>query len=192
MSSAEPLFGTPVSSLASRQGAASRVVTVVIGAALLALSAKVQVPFWPVPMTMQTLVVLLLGTAYGARLGVATVLLYLVEGAVGLPVFAGAGAGPGYMAGPTAGYLVGFVAAAWLAGTLAERGWDRSLVGVTAAMALGHALVFVPGIAWLATFLGTEQALAVGLLPFIGATVLKTLLGAGLMQAAWRGRAALR
>jgi biotin transport system substrate-specific component len=192
MSSAEPLFGTLVSSLASRQGAASRVVAVVIGAALLALSAKVQVPFWPVPMTMQTLVVLLLGTAYGARLGVATVLLYLVEGAVGLPVFAGAGAGPGYMAGPTAGYLVGFVAAAWLAGTLAERGWDRSLVGVTAAMALGHALVFVPGIAWLATFLGTEQALAVGLLPFIGATVLKTLLGAGLMQAAWRGRAALR
>lgn len=191
MSSAAPLLATLVAPH-SRVALTSRVIAILLGTVLLALSAKVQVPFWPVPMTMQTLVVLLLGTAYGARLAVATVLLYLAEGLAGLPVFAGVGAGPAYMAGPTAGYLVGFIAAAWLAGALAERGWDRSLLGVTAAMALGHGVVFVPGIAWLATFLGIDKAIAVGLLPFLGGTVLKTLLGTALMQAAWRGRAALR
>jgi biotin transport system substrate-specific component len=192
MSFAPPLLGTLVSPLNPRRALASRAAAVLLGTALLALSAKVQVPFWPVPMTMQTMVALLLGTAYGSTLGATTVLLYLAEGLLGLPVFAGASAGPAYMAGPTAGYLVGFVFAAWLAGALAERGWDRSLLRVTAVMALGHALIFVPGVAWLATIVGFEKAIAVGLMPFIGATVLKTLLGAALMQAAWRGRAAFR
>ncbi len=96
------------------------------GALALALSAKVQVPFYPVPMTLQTLVVLTLSAAYGARLGAATVALYLAEGLLGLPVFASALAGPAYMAGPTGGYLAGFLAAAALIGFLAGRGWDRS------------------------------------------------------------------
>ena len=102
------------------------------GSLLLTLSAKVQVPFYPVPITMQSLVVLCLGATLGARLGAATVVLYLLEGALGLPVFAGTperGIGLAYMAGPTGGYLIGFVAAAYLVGLLAERGWDRSHVG---------------------------------------------------------------
>src|ERR1700757_150507 len=98
----------------------------VLGTLALAVSAKVQVPFYPVPMTLQTLVVLILGAAFGARLAGATVALYLLEGLIGLPVFAGDIAGPAYMAGPTGGYLIGFLVAAVAIGFLAERGWDRS------------------------------------------------------------------
>ena len=157
----------------------------VAGSLLLALSAKAQVPFWPVPMTLQSLAVMMIGMAYGSRLAMATVLLYLAEGMAGLPVFAGAGAGAAYMAGPTAGYLVGFVLAAGLIGWLAERGWDRSPVKAVAAMSVGHALLFIPGVAWLAVLFGMDKAIAVGLTPFVAATLLKTALGAALMQAAW-------
>ena len=157
----------------------------IAGSMLLALASKVQVPFLPVPMTMQSLVIMMLGMTYGSRLAMATVLLYLTEGLAGLPVFAGAGAGFAYMTGPTAGYLVGFVAAAGLIGWLAEHGWDRSPVKALVAMSVGHALLFIPGVAWLAVLFGTEKAIAVGLTPFIAATLLKTALGAALMQAAW-------
>ena len=156
------------------------------GSLLLAVSAKVQVPFWPVPMTLQSLVVLLIGMAYGSRLAAGTVLLYLGEGLAGLPVFAGAAAGPAYFMGPTAGYLAGFVLAAYLIGLMAERGWDRSIPKAAVAMTAGHVLLFVPGVAWLAYLIGWEKAVAVGLVPFIGATVLKTALGVAVMQAAWR------
>lgn len=191
MTGAAPLLGTLVAPLPSRVALASRIAAVLLGTALLALSAKVQVPFWPVPMTMQTLVVLLIGAAYGSRLGAATVLLYLVEGGAGLPVFAGASAGPAYILGPTGGYLVGFVGAAWVTGALAERGWDRSPLLVIVAMTLGHVVLFSTGVAWLAFLIGAEAAIANGFLPFVGATVLKTLLAAALIRAAWRGRAAL-
>lgn len=171
--------------VAPRGGLLTAVAAAVLGSALLTVSAKVQVPFWPVPMTMQSMVVILLGMAYGSRLATATVLLYLLEGLAGLPVFAGAGAGPAYMAGPTGGYLLGFVLAAGFTGWLAERGWDRSPVKAVAALALGHALLFVPGVAWMAVLFGGEKAIALGLTPFLAATVLKTALGAAIMQAAW-------
>lgn len=182
------LAGRPASLLDTvlpRGGAAKAVAAVVLGSLLLTASAKVQVPFWPVPMTMQSMVILVLGMAYGSRLAVATVLLYLAEGLAGLPVFAGAGAGPAYMMGPTGGYLAGFVLGAYATGRLAERGWDRSPLTAAAAMAAGHALLFVPGVAWLAVLFGMEKAVAVGLAPFWAATLLKTALGAALMQAAW-------
>ena len=115
------------------------------GSLLLAVSAKVQVPFYPVPMTMQTLVVLLIGAALGARLAAASVALYLIEGLAGLPVFAGAVAGPLYMAGPTGGFLVGFLAAAALIGFVADRRWDRSWIRLLGSLSLGHAVVFVFG-----------------------------------------------
>lgn len=168
-----------------RGGVASKIAAVVLGSVLLAVSAKVQVPFWPVPMTMQTLVVLMIGMAYGSRLGMATVALYLAEGFVGLPVFAGAGAGPAYFMGPTAGYLAGFVLSAGVLGLLAERGWDRSLPRTLVAMTVGHLVIFVPGVLWLSTLFGMEKAIAVGFVPFIAATVLKTLLGTALVKAAW-------
>lgn len=168
-----------------RGGVACKVAAVLLGSALLAVSAKVQVPFWPVPMTMQTLVVLMIGMAYGWRLGMATVALYLAEGFAGLPVFAGASAGPAYFMSPTAGYLAGFVMSAGLLGWLAERGWDRSLPRTLIAMTIGHLLIFVPGVLWLSNLFGMEKAIAVGLVPFIAATLLKTLLGTALIKAAW-------
>ncbi len=162
------------------------------GALALAISAKVQVPFYPVPMTLQTLVVLALAAAYGGRLGAAAVALYLVEGLLGAPVFAGALAGPAYMAGPTGGYLAGFLAAAALIGSLAERGWDRSWLWLLAAMAIGHAVIFVFGFAWLAILIGPDKAFAFGVAPFALATVIKTLLGVALVSAAWGWIARLR
>ena len=159
------------------------------GSLLLTLSAKIQIPFWPVPMTMQTFVVLVLGAAYGPRLGMATMLLYLAEGALGLPVFAGTpekGIGLAYMMGPTGGYLVGFVLAAGLTGWMAERGWDRNVAGVLIAMSLGHLLILGIGALWLAQLIGWGKAWLFGLLPFWAATILKTLLAAAALPLAWR------
>ncbi len=172
---------------------AARIAALALGGALaLAISAKVQVPFYPVPMTLQTLVVLVIGAAFGARLAAATVLLYLAEGLAGLQVFAGLAAGPGYVAGPTGGYLVGFLFAAALVGWLAERGWDRSLGLLLAAMTLGHIVIFAFGFGWLAALFGPEKAWIGGVEPFFAATLVKTLLAWALVSAAWRGVASLR
>jgi biotin transport system substrate-specific component len=153
------------------------------GSLLLAVSAKVQVPFYPVPLTLQTLIVLLLGAALGARLAAASVVLYLIEGLAGLPVFAGAVAGPVYMAGPTGGFLVGFLAAAALIGFAADRRWDRSWIRLLASLSLGHAVVFVFGFIWLAQLIGAEKAFAAGVAPFALATIVKTLLAVALVGA---------
>jgi len=159
------------------------------GSLLLAVSAKVQVPFYPVPLTLQTLVVLVIGAALGLRLAAASVALYLIEGLIGLPVFAGAVAGPLYMAGPTAGFLVGFLPAAALIGLAADRRWDRSWVRLLVSLSLGHAVVFVFGFLWLAHFIGAEKAFVGGVAPFALATVVKTLLAVALIGA---GRGALQ
>jgi biotin transport system substrate-specific component len=159
------------------------------GTLLLALSAKIQIPFWPVPMTMQTFVVLVLGMAFGWRLGAATLALYLVEGALGLPVFAGTperGLGLAYMAGPTGGYLAGFLAGAALCGWLAERGWDRSPGPVALAMTAGHVLILFLGWAWLSAAVGPAQAFAAGVAPFFAATVAKTVLAVLAWPFAWK------
>ncbi len=169
--------------------AARNVLLALAGTLALTVSAKTQIPFWPVPMTMQTFVVLVIGMACGTRLGVATIALYLIEGALGLPVFAGTpekGVGLAYMMGPTGGYLLGFVAAAWLCGWLAERGFDRSPLRTLAAMSLGHALIFVFGVTWLAQLIGFEKAFATGVVPFWAATIAKTLLGVVTLPLAWK------
>jgi biotin transport system substrate-specific component len=150
------------------------VLLALLGSALLTISAKIEVPFYPVPMTMQTLVVLLLGMAYGARLGTATVLLYLAEGAAGLPVFAGTperGIGIPYMLGPTGGYLVGFMLSAAITGWLTER--RRDWLTLVLAVTAGSIVVFIPGVLWLAHLIGFEQAIAHGLMPFLWATLVK-------------------
>jgi biotin transport system substrate-specific component len=169
----------------ARLGVVRASALMVLGTALLAISAKIQVPFPYVPMTMQTLVVLLIGAAYGWRLGAATVLLYLVEGALGLPVFAGPVAGPAYMAGPTGGFLLGFLAAAVVTGFMAERGWNRSGLRILAMMTAGHVVLFAFGLAWLCSLMPLGAAWAAGVAPFVAATVLKTALAAAIMQAAW-------
>jgi biotin transport system substrate-specific component len=159
------------------------VILVLAGNILLAASAHVTVPFWPVPMTMQTLIVLILGASYGWKLGGVTLLAYLAEGASGLPVFT-AGAGPAYMAGPTGGYLAGFVLSAALAGWLAERGLTRrpafALLGLLAA----DALVFVLGVAWLSSLIGFDKAIHGGLMPFLPAEALKIVLATAVTLAA--------
>ncbi|TYO62150.1 biotin transporter BioY [Bradyrhizobium hipponense] len=169
-------------------GALRVFVLVALGTALMALSAKVNLPLPYVPMTLQTLVVLMIGAAYGWRLGSATMIAYLAEGALGLPVFAGPVAGIAPLVGPTAGYLFGFVAAAFVTGWLAERGWDRSVVLLFAAMAVGHLVILTAGFGWLAygLGLGAPKAWQVGIVPFIAASLVKNALGATLMPAARR------
>jgi biotin transport system substrate-specific component len=161
------------------------VLLVVAGSCLLTVSAKINVPFYPVPMTMQTLVVLLIGATYGLRLGAATVAAYLFQGALGLPVFAGIGAGPAYMAGPTGGFLIGFLAAAIAVGFMAERGWDRTLLRVIVMMTVGHVVILSFGVGWLTSVMPFTKAWAVGVTPFMAATLLKIALAAAVMRAAW-------
>ena len=161
------------------------VVLIALGTALLTLSAKVNLPLPYVPMTLQTLVVLVIGAAYGWRLGSATIIAYLAEGAMGLPVFAGPAAGLVPLLGPTAGYLFGFVAAAFVTGWLSERGWDRSVPRLFVAMGLGHILILAAGFLWLAfgIKLGAERAWLVGVVPFIAGSLIKNALGAALVPA---------
>ena len=166
------------------------VLIAVLGSLLLTLSAKVQVPFYPVPITMQSFVVLGLGLVLGARLGAATVGLYLAQGAAGLPVFAGTpekGLGLAYMMGTTGGYLAGFLIAAALVGWLAERGWDRR-VGTAALAALaGLAAIYLPGLLWLGAVVGWDKpVLAWGLTPFLPGEALKLALLAVLLPAVWK------
>jgi biotin transport system substrate-specific component len=153
-----------------------------LGSAALAASAQVALPMWPVPATLQTLVVLLLGALGGARFGVATVALYLAEGAAGLPVFANGTGGIVALAGPTAGYLIGFLPAAWLAGQ-AGQGALRQAVVLTAA----HLVLFVPGVAWLAGFVGVERAVMAGFMLFVPGTLVKTALAFATLRALRRG-----
>ncbi len=164
------------------------VLLAMIGSAVLALSARIAVPFVPVPLTLQTLALMLLASTLGARLATATVLLYLVEGAVGLPVFAGTpehGIGLAYMMGPTAGYLLGYLVAAALIGWFAERGADRSFWRLLAAMAAGEVVIFGLGFAWLSHFVGLESALLHGVVPFIAGDVVKMVLAALLVPTIW-------
>ncbi len=156
-----------------------------LGVVLLAISAKVQVPFWPVPMTLQTLVVLMISATSGARLAGATLLSYLAAGAIGAPVFA-TGAGLAYMAGPTGGYLAGFLAAAVVVGYLADKGHGRTVVSALLMLLAGVAVIYVLGLGWLANLFGAEKAIALGLMPFIPAEVLKVALGTAILTAAWK------
>lgn len=170
------------------------------GVALLTLSAKVQVPFFPVPMTLQTLAVLLVGAAYGWRLGAATVVLYLLHGFFGAPVFANtppAAAGPLYFMGPTAGFLLGFVLSAAIAGFATERGAARSLPVLAAALLAAQAAVFALGFLWLAFFaalpsgasgVGAARAWSV-VQAFMLGDLLKTAIAALLVTAFVRGTA---
>ncbi len=163
---------------------------IIAGSLLLTLSAKIKVPFYPVPMTMQTLAVMLIGFTFGWRMAGATVLFYLAQGAFGLPVFAGTpekGIGLAYMMGPTGGYLLGFVLAAVLCGWLAERGWDRSPLRLVAAMILANGVIYALGVAWLGSVVGWDKpVLAWGMIPFLYGDLLKIVLGAGLLTAGWK------
>jgi biotin transport system substrate-specific component len=160
---------------------------VIAGSLLIALSAQVvfPLPFSPVPITAQTLAVLLVGAALGSRRGVLAVLLYLAEGVLGMPVFAGGGAGLVRLVGPTGGYLAGLVVAAFVTGWLAERGWDRRPATALLAMLAGSIAIYVCGLAWLAHFVGPSRVLTLGLLPFLPGDAVKLAAATALLPAAW-------
>jgi len=177
----------------SLKGGASwvRGVTVVlVGSLLLTASAKLSIPFFPVPMTLQTLVVLCLGMVLGPRLGAAAVLAYLAQGAMGLPVFAGTpekGIGIAYMLQHTGGYLIGFVVAAFVVGLLAQRRWDRSMVTTVAAMLIGNAIIYAFGLLWLGSLIGWDKpVIALGMTPYLLGDFAKILIAAALLPTLWK------
>ncbi len=174
--------------LATEVGAIRDVMLVVGGSLLLALFARISIPldFTPVPITGQTLGVLLVGAALGSRRGSLSVVLYLVEGGFGLPFFAGGGSGWAAFSGPTGGYLLGFVAAAYAVGWMAERGWDKRFWSAAMAMLVGEIVIYVFGVPWLAYFVGVEKALPLGLYPFILGDAIKLVLAALVLPSTWK------
>lgn len=195
MSSLTLAIGRPT--LADRvvsRGIATDLVLVAAGAALTAVAAQIAVPLWPVPITGQTLAVLLVGVTLGAVRGALSLALYAVLGIVGLPVFSEASAGWHVVAGPTGGYIVGFIVAAGFTGWLAQREWDRKPLGALVAFLVGSVIPFAFGLPWLAASLGNlglddslGAVLAGGLYPFILGGVVKAALGAGIISLAWLG-----
>lgn len=159
---------------------------VLAGVTIIALGAKAQVPFWPVPMTLQTLALMTIFALSGFRLSMEIILAYLAVGLMGLPVFAGPLAGPAYFAGPTAGYLTGFVGAAAIVGAAADRGLTRRPIAMFAAMLAGAGIIFGLGFAWLGFLfttstgatLGADYAFTNGVLPFVLGDLVKIAIAA--------------
>lgn len=168
------------------------------GSLFIAVAAQVNVPMYPVPMTLQTLAIMLVGLTFGSRLGALTVVAYLVEGAIGLPVFANAMNGAAFF-GPTAGFLVGFVGLAWLVGFAAEKGLAKGVLGTAAAGIAASALLYIPGIAWpmsLANLSGIEAGW-IGrefgayywtyfMAPFLIGDAVKAILAALIISGGWK------
>lgn len=182
----------PLVSLALPEKGAVRLATQIglalAGTLLLALSAKTKVVLGPVDMSLQTLAVMLIAAAFGLRLGLATLLLYMAEGAAGFPVFQGTpekGLGLAYMAGPTGGYLAGFVVMAAIVGWAADRGWDRSVARFLAATLAAEVVMMAMGFGWLAALIGADKAWQFGVAPFLVPDLIKVGLATALVPAAW-------
>lgn len=174
-------------------GLATDAALVAGGALFTAAMAQVEVPMWPVPITGQTLAVVLVGATLGARRGMLALLVYAVAGLAGAPFFADMQGGLQMLAAPSFGYVVGFVPAAGLIGWLARRNWDRKVGRAAAAMLLASAIPFVTGLPWLAVVLGQlgapndlQSVLAAGLYPFVVGGIAKALIAAGALPLAWK------
>jgi len=175
------------------RSAAANITMVVAGAALTAGAAQLVIPMWPVPITGQTFAVLLVGTTLGAFRGALSMVLYIALGAIGLPVFTEGSAGWHVIAGPTGGYLVGFVLAAILTGWLAQRSWDRQIVGAAVAFLAGTVVIYAVGLPWLSVALGQlgypndlGATLQSGLLPFVPGDILKAVAAGVLLPLTWK------
>jgi biotin transport system substrate-specific component len=182
----------PLVSLALPESGMLRLATqlflAIAGTLVLTLSAKTKVMLGPVDISMQTLAVLLIAAAFGMRLGVATVLLYMAEGAMGFPVFQSTpekGIGVAYMLGSTGGYLAGFVVMAAIVGWAADRGWDRHPIKLFNAMLVAEVVMMAMGFAWLALLIGPEKSWQFGVVPFIVGDLIKVALAASLVPAVW-------
>lgn len=170
----------------AKQSLGAKIGLTLAAAALIALGAKVQVPFWPVPMTLQTLAVLVIAAGLGPRLGLAAMGAYMAAGLAGLPVFAGSperGLGLAYLAGPTTGFLIGMALSMIVTGALAQ---GRGLGMRAVAMLAGTVAIYVPGLIWLSAFVPADRLLAVGVAPFILGDMVKIALGALALQAVTR------
>lgn len=168
---------------------ATDAVFVVGGAAITALLAQIAIPFWPVPLTMQTLGVLLVGASLGPLRGSLSMVLYGVVGMLGVPVFSGATGGPGVVFGATGGYIVGFIAAAATIGYLARRTWDRGWLTAPIAFLTGSVVIYAFGLPWLSLALGgldLQTTLAYGLVPFVVGDIVKAVFAGLLLPFAWR------
>ncbi len=183
-------YPTLISHLWARPAWLRNLILLAAGVSLLTVSAKLKIPFYPVPMTMQTFMVLALGMVYGWRLGALTVLSYLAVGAFGFPVFANThvpSIGLAYMMGPTGGYLLGFVLATAVVGYLAELGWSRRVASTFFAMLMGNILIYICGLIWLGTLFGWDKPiLELGLYPFVLADIVKIILAMWLLPTAWK------
>ncbi|CCV04105.1 BioY protein [Mesorhizobium metallidurans STM 2683] len=182
----------PLVSLALPEKGATRLATqlllAIAGTLVLTLAAKTKVLLGPVDISMQTLAVFLIAAAFGMRLGVATLLLYMAEGAMGFPVFQSTpekGIGIAYMLGSTGGYLAGFVVMAAIVGWAADRGWDRHPIKLFNAMLVAEIVMMAMGFAWLALLIGAEKSWQFGVMPFIIGDLIKVALAASLVPAAW-------
>ncbi len=187
-----PTRSVLVDSIGARSVAAN-ITMVVAGAALTAGAAQLVIPMWPVPITGQTFAVLLVGTTLGALRGALSMVLYIALGAIGLPIFTEGSAGWHVIAGPTGGYLVGFVLAAILTGWLAQRSWDRKFVGAGVAFLAGTAVIYAVGLPWLSVALGQlgypndlGATLQSGLMPFIPGDILKAVAAGVLLPVTWK------
>ena len=162
---------------------------IVSGSLLIAILAQVKIvlPFTPVPITGQTFGVLLIGSALGSKRGAAAMVLYITEGAMGLPFFAGGGSGPGILTGATAGYLIGFVGAAYVAGWLAEQGLERSVRTSIIPFLVGTLIIYACGVAWLSVMLGSfSKAVTLGIAPFLLGDTIKLIAASLVLPAAWK------
>ena len=148
------------------------IILILFATLLLAVSSKVQVPFWPVPMTMQTFIVFIIGMTYGWRLSLFALLAYLFEGAIGLPVFA-TGGGIAYLMGPTAGYLYGMLVAAVVIGYLSEKGFSKSYFLCAISLFIGSIIIFTLGVGYLGSIIGYDKAINAGLMPFLPSELFK-------------------
>ena len=170
-----------------------QIALVLVGVMLLTLSAKIKIPMIPVPMTMGTFAVLSIGAVYGPRLGLMTIIGYMIVGALGFDVFASSSSekfGVSYMMGSTGGYLVGYVLAILVLGWTARQGWDRSVLKMAMAMVLGNVVIYVPGLLWLAAVNEWDKPILTilnwGLTPFLTGDLIKLGLAALILPGAWR------
>jgi biotin transport system substrate-specific component len=161
---------------------------ILTGSLFVAMMAQVRIPlpFTPVPLTGQTFAVLLAGIALGSRRGSASMLLYLILGAIGLPVFAGGTSGLATVAGPTGGYLIGFLGAAWVAGRLAEHGLDRNFRSIWLVFLAGEAVIYLFGLPWLSLYVGVQKVMVAGLIPFLPGDLVKLVAGTLVLPSIWK------
>lgn len=185
MSSTTKTYGPLAAALVTRNTLAKDLGLIGVGAAVTALGAQIQIPWNPVPFTMQTLAVALCGLALGARRGALSQIAYIAAGVAGLPVFAEGKFGPAALLGPTGGFLVSFVAIAFLLGLWADRGLDRKPWTLALGLVLSNIVLFSLGIAWLSVLVGTKAAVAGGFLPFVGSEAVKDVMAVLALPAAW-------